>query len=209
MNSNMVRSFTSPMPVPRLQTSNSSSSVSQLPNHHDSHNSTHSQPSRNSDSTQNTSTSTLFSPAQHNGMITATDNVINRIADKDASLFQICMTLRARLAGVPGFEEQILQVEDEMGTDVNDSVQLLWNVFRKGYPLLLIYNALQPSEPLEVDGASVAETKRAQMAMYKFTQACITQLRFLPAECYMLSDLKPPDSKGEEINMSGFNKVCL
>lgn len=144
------------------------------------------------------------------GTVAATDNVINRVADKETSLFQVSMTLRARLAGVPGLEEQILEVEDELqdeDKDPIDPIMLLWNVFRRGYPLMTIYNALGPPEPLEVDESTVTEKKRADLAAYKFLQACITKLGFPTSECYMLGDLKMGTSR--EVNMSGFVKVGL
>lgn len=114
------------------------------------------------------------------------------------------MTLRARLAGVPGLEQQILDVEYELQDEDVDPVMLLWNVFRKGFPLMTIYNALGVGERLEVD-ESTPEKKRADLAAYKFLQACITKLGFPTSECYMLNDLKTGTTR--DINMSGFVKV--
>ena len=137
----------------------------------------------------------------------ATNNVINKTADKNESLFQICRTLRARLTGVPGFEEQCLEVEDELENEADDHVLVLWNVFRKGYPLLNIYNLLNPADQLEVNENRVqSEQKRSQAAAYKFTTACIHSLGFPQQECFMVTDLSGSD---REINMSGFVKVCL
>lgn len=208
MHANLVRAQTTPInPQARLYTSNSATNVAQYTSNHDARASTNSQPSRSSDSTQNTSTSTLFNPPTPapTGSVGATDNVINRVADKDSSLFQACTTLRARLARVPGLYEQILDVEYELADEEVDPVMLLWNVFRKGYPLVTIYNALSPKEPLEIDESQVAEKKRADLAAYKFLQACITKLGFPTSECYMLNDLKSGNSR--DINMSGFVKV--
>ncbi|KAK1076421.1 Guanine nucleotide exchange factor for Cdc42p, partial [Friedmanniomyces endolithicus] len=98
-----------------------------------------SQPSsRSSDATQGTSHSTLFS-APHlppgaasmaNGEVTATDNVMNSVADASSSLFQICVSLRQRLLGVPGFREW-LEEEEEEADDDTDPVTLLWRTFRR------------------------------------------------------------------------------
>ncbi|KAL9054379.1 MAG: hypothetical protein Q9162_004181 [Coniocarpon cinnabarinum] len=218
MHAHLSRTHTAPAGPQhsRLQTSTSSTSIHQA-SHHDSANSTN---SRSSDSTQNTSSSTLFSipPTSSsissgstivvggsiNGSVLPTDNVINRTADKNESLFQICMTLRASLSGVPGFEEQCIEVEDHLGEDANDPVLVLWNVFRKGYPLMSIYNHLSPDEPITVDEDKIPERKRSQMAAYKFTQACIRNLNFAQQECYMTTDLKGSE---REVNMSGFVKV--
>ena len=116
------------------------------------------------------------------------------------------MTLRASLSGVPGFEEQCLEVEDELEHDASNPVLVLWNVFRKGYPLLSIYNLLNPAEPITIDETKIVKAeKRAQMAAYKFTQACILNLKFASQDCYMTTDLKGSE---RDVNMSGFVKVC-
>ena len=227
MNSNMIRTFTAPAapsshPQSRLHTSNSSSNIPHF-NHngqHDSHYSTVSQPTRSSYSTQNTSHSTLFSSAPapvptppnatpNGGLVSATDNVLNSRADKEASLFHICVTLRAQLLDVPGFEEQVLDVEEQYHED-HDPVMLLWHTFRRGYPLMMIYNALNPQQPLSIDESTVAESKnaeskKAQKAAFAFLNACWTKLEIPKDEGFMLSDLKASNER--EINMSGFVKV--
>ena len=216
MNANMIRTFTAPPASAhsRLHTSNSSTNIPQYGRQHDSQYSTTSQPSRASDSTQSTSASTLFpapnptppiTSTPNGGPVGASDNVINRVADRETSLFQVCVTLRARLAGVPGFEEQVLDVEEELHEDLNP-VMLLWHTFKRGYPLMMIYNALGPKDPLTIDEAKVAESRRAQIASYKFLTACMNHLKFPAEECFILADLKSTNDR--EINMSGFVKVC-
>ncbi|KAL7943974.1 Pleckstrin homology domain-containing protein [Trichoderma barbatum] len=79
-----------------------------------------------------------------NGPVVATSNIINQKADASRSLYQICISLKQRLAQVPGFEPFLEHL------DPTDPVDPLWNLLRSGYPLLLIYNTLQPAEPLSV-----------------------------------------------------------
>jgi hypothetical protein len=67
---------------------------------------------------------------------------MNKIADKDASLFQMCITLRQRLLAVPGFDEYFLETEQQH--DDLDVVQLIWKTFQLGYPLVSLYNILRP-----------------------------------------------------------------
>lgn len=197
-----ARTFTSPLATHnRLHTSSSASSVQH-------HNSTSSQPSRSSDSTQNTTSSTLFPPTSstpspfNGGPVGASDNVINKVANKEASLFQLCLTLRNRLSRVPGFEEHIQAVERSLGEDDLDPVELLWNTFRQGYPFLTLYNALEPPNPLWIDEAKVAPAKRHRAAVAKFLYACVNQLKFPTEECFILSDIEADDT-------SGFVKVTL
>ena len=88
--------------------------------HTSSNHSIQSQPSSwASDTTQGTTHSTLFNvpntsnpampPASagtpHNGDVAPSENIMNSVADASSSLFQICVSLRQRLLGVPGFND--------------------------------------------------------------------------------------------------------
>lgn len=181
-----------PPPMP-----NSTSSVA--------HFSTYSQPSslRSSDSTQATSQSTLFNPPPlptgtppvNGAPVLADNNVLNKRADKEASLFQICLNLRKRLTGLPGLADLLIQEEEESDEDT-DIVTLLWRTFRQGYPLMAIYNALQPRMPLTIDESKVNEKKRGQAATFKFLQACVSELKFPTEECFIITDLYGDDTTG-------------
>lgn len=175
------------------------------------------QSSRSSDTTQGTAQSTLFPPPhpppmpmpvggaagaggggqqqqQNGGDVTATDNVMNTVADASSSLFQICVTLRQRLHGVPGFSESLYEEEEDADEDT-DPVTLLWRTFRRGYPLMLLYNALRPDQPLAL-AASVREDKRGKASTFKFLRACITDLKFPQEECFIITDLYGDDTTG-------------
>lgn len=128
-------------------------------------------------------------------------NIMNRRAPPDSSLFQICLNLRKRLAGVPGFHEHIQEMEEEEA-DANDStdpVTTMWNCLRRGFPLLTLYNASRPAVELQVD-PNIPESKVTKHAAFKFLQACMTDLRFPPSEMFLIVDLY-----GE--NTTGFVKV--
>ena len=165
-----------------------------------------SQPSsRSSDTTQGTTTSTLFPPpmpsnaaavaaAQNGDLVTATDNVMNSVADASSSLFQICVSLRQRLHGVPGFSESLLEEEEDADEDT-DPVTLLWRTFRRGYPLMLLYNALRPNQPLTIP-TGVREEKKGKAATFKFLQACSVDLGFPLEEMFIISDLYGDDTTG-------------
>ncbi|KAB8337187.1 hypothetical protein FH972_021490 [Carpinus fangiana] len=159
---------------------------------------------RTSDSTQNTtyssatnpSTATSVTPSPSpgpNGSVSATNNVINSVGNKDASLFQICVNLRNRLINVPGFEEQLLEVEN--ADDDMDPVTLLWRTFRKGHPLVTLFNYLRPNDAIKIsdDGK---EERRSKSASFKFLQGCIAKLGFPADGCFIISDLYGEDTGG-------------
>lgn len=158
---------------------------------------------RSSDSTNATSSSTLFNPpppmptSTPSGMATPSnipqESVLNTRGDREASLFQICLNLRMRLRGLPGFDEALRHEEEEAGIDA-DPVTILWRFFRIGYPLMDLYNSLRPRTPLEVDPTKVGEKKRGQAATFKFIQACMKELNIY--ECFMIIDLYGDDTTG-------------
>lgn len=149
-----------------------------------------------SSSSLNSLTSAATVVPQNGGPVMATSNIINQKADASRSLYQICVSLKQRLSQVPEFEPFLEQL------DPYDPVDPLWNLFRTGYPLLTIYNALQPEQPLIVDGAGANEAKKSKIAIFKFVQACMKNLQVPAAESFVITDLMGNDT-------SGFVKVCL
>ncbi|KAF2812596.1 uncharacterized protein BDZ99DRAFT_474742 [Mytilinidion resinicola] len=157
---------------------------------------------RDTQSSAATSTSTLFNPpfptatpVNNGGPIEASDSVLNRRADKDTSLFQICLNLQTRLRKVPGFGHWLVD-ETADADDDTDPVTILWRTFRRGYPLMDIYNALNPGSPLVVDEGRIPEKKRPQAATFKFIQACMNEFKFPAAECFIITDLYGDDTTG-------------
>lgn len=165
---------------------------------------------RSSDSTQATKNSSLTgassstslttaSPVSTAGALGPTDNVLNRVADKGTSLFQRCVTLRKRLSEIPGFEEQAAQAE--AAEEEMDPVSVLWNTFRRGYPLVSIFNTLRPNDPVRVDPVpdNVDDRRREKLekaAAFKFSTACMQRLNIPPDECFIVSDLTGNDTGG-------------
>lgn len=157
---------------------------------------------RDTQSTSATSASTLFgqqtpfsSTPVNGGPVEASNNVLNKRADSDSSLFQRCMKLQIRLRAIPGFERWMVEEEDKADDDA-DPVTLLWRTFRRGYPLMDIYNALGPKLRLSVDESKVAEKNRPKTAAYRFIQACVGELKFPSEECFIISDLYGDDTTG-------------
>lgn len=126
----------------------------------------------------------------------ATNNIINQRADASRSLYQICVSLRQRLLLVPGFEQHLQELDDdEVSGDDDDPVTSLWRCLKKGYPLMTIYNALQPPEPLQVDD-KVSDAKKPKSAASKFVLACLKDLKLPPEEVFVLNDLFGDDTTG-------------
>lgn len=96
------------------------------------------------------------------------------------------------------------EAEEEADEDT-DPVTLLWRTFRRGYPLMTIYNASNPTVPLELDEnrfAKAGDEKKSKAATFKFIQACIQELSFPSEEMFIISDLYGDDT-------TGFVKVSL
>ncbi|KAF2860635.1 hypothetical protein K470DRAFT_216659 [Piedraia hortae CBS 480.64] len=179
-------------------------------NHTGSNYSIQSQISRSSETTQGTTQSTLFPPpsgahaaaaAQPSangsavvGDVVATDNVMNSVADASSSLFQICVSLRQRLLGVPGVNQSLADEENRADADT-DPVTLLWRTFRQGVPLMQLYNALNPKTPLTL-GSNLRDDKIGKAATFKFLQACVNELKFPQEECFIVTDLYGDDTTG-------------
>jgi cell division control protein 24 len=162
---------------------------------------------RDTQSTQATSTSTLFggqpppnypSTPVNGGPVEASDNVLNKRADKDTSLFQRCLSLQMRLRLIPGFEQWMAEEENKADDDA-DPVTLLWRTFRRGYPLMELYNALEPRILLSIPNSKTDEKslkKNEKMATYKFIQSCVAELGIPQESCFILGDLYGDDTTG-------------
>ncbi|KAK5989493.1 Rho guanine nucleotide exchange factor scd1 [Cladobotryum mycophilum] len=124
------------------------------------------------------------------GPIIATGNIINQKADASRSLYQICISLKQRLGQVPGFEPFLEQL------DPTDPVDPLWSLLRTGYPLLTIYNALEPADPLTVDDPNASESKKSKIAIFKFVQACMKELQVAASDSFVITDLMGNDTSG-------------
>ncbi|KAI9741213.1 MAG: hypothetical protein M1834_002929 [Cirrosporium novae-zelandiae] len=137
----------------------------------------------------------------NNTMIKPDNNIINRKAGRDQSLYHICLNLRQRLGEVPGLAEDLKTIEEqEQDEEEMDPVTKMWKYLRRGYPLVMLYNALDPAQPIDVDPSKVAESKMGKARTFKFLQACMNELKFSPADCFLITDLY-------EENTTGFVKV--
>ena len=137
-------------------------------------------------------------PQPDPNLVRADDNIINRRADKKASLFHIVLNLEQRLRRLPGFEEHLGELEQEQQADgaETDPVTAMWHFLRRGTPLLTIYNALKPVTPLSIDLDRVPPSKQAKMATYQFMSVCGGELAIPGDEIFIISDLFGEDTAG-------------
>ncbi|KAL2368895.1 hypothetical protein RJ035_000795 [Blastomyces gilchristii] len=141
----------------------------------------------------------MDSTTANGGPVMAEDNIINRRGGE--SLFQSCASLKKRLTEVPGFEAHLAEMEKmDKAEDAIDPVASVWRCLRQGYPLMTIFNASNPAEPLTIDTDKVPEARRPKAAAFKFLQACLQDLEFPQQDCFLITDLY-----GE--NTTGFVKV--
>ena len=126
------------------------------------------------------------------------DNIMNRRGTEGSSLFKICENLRRRMALVPGCDIHIAEMDEEEleAGETTDPVTTMWNCLRRGYPLMTIYNALRPPQPLTLDASRMAETRVGKAATFKFLQACLTDLKIPANECFLITDLYGGDTTG-------------
>ena len=126
------------------------------------------------------------------------NNIMNQRADVNSSLYMICLNLKKRLTKVPGFAEYIIEMEEEESeSDTStDPVTSMWNCLRRGYPLMTVYNAMNPAKPLNVDSSRHGESKIAKAATFEFLRACLEDLKFPSSECFLITDLYGGDTTG-------------
>ncbi|KAH6673238.1 Pleckstrin homology domain-containing protein [Halenospora varia] len=163
--------------------------------------------------TSSTTTTPQTSMPANGGNVIATNNIINQKADASRSLYQICVALRQRLAQVPGFDAHLRDLQEEDDGEDMDPVSSLWRCLRKGFPLLTIYNALQPQPSLELPGIGPNKPQPANVpkkAAYKFVEACLRdggEMHLDAGECCSLSDLFGDDTTGFVKVTQVINKV--
>ncbi len=143
----------------------------------------------------NTLSTVPTSGSTNSGTVIATANIINQKADASRSLYQICVSLRQRLLAAPGFEDHLREADIEGLQQQHDVVVSLWKCLQKGYPLITIYNVLQPEVPLQADDR-VSEAKRAKSAASKFVLRCLSELKLPAEEVFVLNDLFGEDTTG-------------
>ncbi|KAF8955931.1 hypothetical protein BGZ46_002510, partial [Entomortierella lignicola] len=125
-------------------------------------------------------------------------------ANSGVSLYQSCLNLIDRLAGVPDFEQYLDPelLHNIYGSNTiacpNDPVSQLWVLFRLGAPLACIFNGLRPKEPLKVNNtdASLSNVNTCKASVFYFLVSCIQELQFKDEDVFTISELYQDDTNG-------------
>jgi len=126
------------------------------------------------------------------------NNIVNRKGGVDSSLYQMCLKLRGRTSRVPEFEPWLEEMEaEEQEEDADtDPVTSMWNMLRRGQPLLTIYNSTNPPNKLELETSKLSVDKFGKKATFMFLQACMAELKIPPTEVFIVTDLYGTDTTG-------------
>lgn len=127
------------------------------------------------------------------GPILDKNNIIN--VREGESLYRLCINLRRRLSGVPGFRPYIDEME-ERENDGADPVSSLWQCFRSGTPLLAIYNASNPEEGDLTINTNLPEKKWGKEAAFLFIKSCMKQMNIPSADTFTVMDLYSDNTTG-------------
>ena len=121
------------------------------------------------------------------------NNIIN-VRDGE-SLYQMCIKLRRRLSGVPGFRPYLDEMEEREADGLTDPVSSLWQCFRSGLPLLAIYNASDPEE-----GDLTVDTNRpdrvGKEAAFLFIKSCMQKMNIPATDTFTVTDLYSDNTTG-------------
>ncbi|KAJ1776100.1 Guanine nucleotide exchange factor for Cdc42p, partial [Coemansia sp. RSA 1824] len=128
------------------------------------------------------------------------DSILNRNTPA-ASIYQKSLNLLDKLACIDGFETYLKSLLEDTtrdaknGTPYLNPIQLLWDTFRQGTSLCVIYNALQPVEPLSttLDESSNLLRQRKDR-VYRFVKACKDNRIVREEDLFTISELFKDDT---------------
>lgn len=133
------------------------------------------------------------------GVPTPTNTIANKPAGTNAGLYQSCLSLRDRLWCVPGFGRAFLDRSRE-SMKQSDPVSHLWQCFRMGTPLCVLYNHLAsgahlPPIPLSVD-ANLSNANACKALVMRFVIALKERLGWDPDDTFTVTQLYLNDTNG-------------
>ncbi|KAJ1833143.1 Guanine nucleotide exchange factor for Cdc42p [Coemansia sp. RSA 2711] len=128
------------------------------------------------------------------------DSILNRNTPA-TSIYQTSLNLLDKLACIEGFEVYLKSLLEDTTRDTKSStpylnpIQLLWDTFRQGTSLCVIYNALQPAEPLSttLDESSNLLRQRKDR-VYRFVKACKDNQIVREEDLFTISELFKDDT---------------
>ncbi|KAJ2843715.1 Guanine nucleotide exchange factor for Cdc42p, partial [Coemansia brasiliensis] len=128
------------------------------------------------------------------------DSILNRNTPT-RSIYQISLDLLDKLACIDGFDVYLKSLLEDTSREAKGStpylnpIQLLWDTFRQGTSLCVIYNALQPAEPLSttLDESSNLLRQRKDR-VYRFVKACKDNHIVKEEDLFTISELFKDDT---------------
>ncbi|KAJ2322714.1 Guanine nucleotide exchange factor for Cdc42p, partial [Coemansia sp. RSA 2673] len=140
-------------------------------------------------------------PAMETGVPTQNvESILNR-ATPAISIYQTSVNLLDKLACIDGFEVYLASLLDDSlrdtktGTPYLNPIQLLWDTFRQGPSLCVIYNALQPVELLSTTlDESQNILKQRKDRVYRFVKACKENHIVRDEDLFTISELFKDDT---------------
>lgn len=142
-----------------------------------------------------------------------TNSLANKSPGMSAGLYQSCLSLRERLWYVPGFGDAFLEAHASPTAEVRqgastpsakqqaffDPVTQLWQCFRLGTPLCVLFNRLAPqyvSEiPLSVE-ANLSNANACKALVMRFLIALKEKLAWDPDDTFTVTQLYVNDTNG-------------
>ncbi|KAI7847930.1 hypothetical protein BDC45DRAFT_547368 [Circinella umbellata] len=93
--------------------------------------------------------------------------------------------------------------------NTTDPLSKLWSICRRGLPLCILFNALQPETPLKVDDRdpNLNQINTCKASVYHFLVACRTQLEFPEDDVFTITDLYSNDTNGFVKVVNTINKI--
>ncbi|ORX60601.1 hypothetical protein DM01DRAFT_1332728 [Hesseltinella vesiculosa] len=135
-----------------------------------------------------------------------TKTLTNPPAPAGGSLYHTCRAVLDQLKSVPGMEDILAlppttpttePTTPTAGLQGGDPLTRLWQLCRRGSPLCILYNALQPAKPLNVDqDPTLNQLNICKASVYHFIVACRQELAFPEDEMFTISDLYQDDTNG-------------
>lgn len=130
-----------------------------------------------------------------------TSSITNKQATASSSIYQMSQEIHERLLGVPNFENYLNNSQshnDFFSSGIaNDPVSLLWQCFRKGSSLCVLFNALKPAKPLIVNSeAHLTSINACKASVYHFLLACRNELGYGDDDLFSISQLYQDDTNG-------------
>ncbi|KAI9470271.1 Guanine nucleotide exchange factor for Cdc42p [Coemansia sp. RSA 989] len=128
------------------------------------------------------------------------DSILNRNTPA-RSIYQTSLDLLDKLACIEGFEGYLKSLLEDSSREAKGAtpylnpIQLLWDTFRQGTSLCVIYNALQPDEPLSttLDESSNLLRQRKDR-VYRFVKACKDNHIVKEEDLFTISELFKDDT---------------